>query len=94
MKAKTKPNLYRQAQRFADVTKMLIAKGNMNRAKHCLQLAEKIFVNGPFQVKNVISNIYLYSISSFIEMKQFDAKDLLPELLKIEYYKQVNTSGV
>ena len=94
MKAKSKPNIYKQAQHFADVTKTLIAKGNINRAKKCLQIAEEIFVNGTSEVKNAISNIYLYSVSSFMEMHHCNIKGLLPSSLKNEYYKQVNASGL
>ena len=94
MKAKSKSNIYMQAQRFADVTRMLIAKGNIIRAKKCLQIAEDIFVNGTSEVKNVISNIYLYSVSSFMEIHHCNVKGLLPTNLKIENYKQVNASGL
>lgn len=94
MKVKSKPNIYRQAQHFADVTKMLIATGNINRAKKCLQIAESIFSNGTEEVKNIISNIYLYSLSSFMEIHHCNIRGLLPNNLKNEYYKQVNASGV
>ncbi len=52
MKDKSKPNIYRQAQHFADVTKMLLAKGKINRAKKCLQIAEDIFNKGTSEIKN------------------------------------------
>lgn len=94
MKDKSIPNIYKQTQHFADVTKMLIAKGNINRAKKCLQKAEEIFVNGTSEVKNVISNIYLFSVSSFMEIQHCNVKELLPSNLKNEYYKQVNASGI
>ena len=56
MKTRSKPNIYKQAQRFADVTKTFISKGNVSRAKKCLQIAEYNFVNGTSQIKNIISN--------------------------------------
>ncbi len=94
MNTKSKPNIYKQAQNFADVTKTLIAKGNINRAKKCLQIAEEIFVNGTSEVKNAISNIYLYSVSSFMEIHNCNIKGLLPASLQKEYIKQVNASGL
>jgi hypothetical protein len=94
MKAKSKPNIYRQAQHFADITKRLIASGNIHRAKKCLQIAEDIFVNGTAEVKNVITNIYLHSVSGFMEMHHCNIKGLLPGNLKNEYYKQVYASGL
>jgi len=94
MNVKSKPYIYKDAQRFANLTKKLFASGKINRAKKCLQFAEEIFVNGTSQVKNIISNIYLYSVSSFMELNHFNTKELLPPSLKTEYYKQVNASGV
>lgn len=94
MNTKSKPNIYKQAQNFADVTKTLIAKGNINRTKKCLQIAEEIFVNGTSEVKNAISNIYLYSVSSFMEIHNCNIKGLLPASLQKEYIKQVNASGL
>lgn len=94
MKGKTTTNNYKQAQRFADVTKVLIARGNMQRAKQCLQIAEDLFNNGTSEIKNVISNVYLFSVSSFIETHHCSIKNLLPNFLQREYYKQVNSSGI
>jgi hypothetical protein len=94
MKAKSKPNIYKQTQHFADVTKMLIAKGNIHRAKKCMQIAEEIFVNGTSEIKNAILSIYLHSVSSFMEIHHCNIKGLLPTNLKNEYYKQVNASGL
>lgn len=94
MKVKSKPNIYKQAQHFADVTKKLIAKGNIARAKKCLQKAEHIFNNGTSEIKNVISNIYVFSVSSFMEIHHCSIKELLPQSLHNEYYKQVNASGI
>jgi len=94
MKGKTKPSIYNQAQRFANLTKTLIMKGKIQRAKRCLQKAEFMFNNGTSEIKNAISNVYLFSISSFMEMHHCNIKGLLPSSLQAEYYKQVNASGV
>lgn len=94
MKVKAKASIYKQAQQFAAVTKMLITIGNINRAKKCLQRAEDIFIHGTDEVKNVISNIYLYSVSGFMEIHHCNIKEMLPDNLKNEYYKQVNAAGV
>lgn len=94
MKVHEKPNIYTQAQRFADVTKALIVSGNVQRAKRCLQKAENIFNSGTSEIKNVISNVYLFSVSSFMELHRCNIKGLLPNSLQKEYYKQVNTSGL
>jgi flagellin-specific chaperone FliS len=91
---KSRKNIYKQAQRFADVTKELIATGNMNRARKCLQKAEDIFISGSEEVQNAISNIYLYSVSCFMETHHCNIKSLLPSNLQNEYYKQVNAPGI
>ena len=35
--------VYKQAERFAEITKRAIISGNINRAKKCLTLAEKLY---------------------------------------------------
>ena len=94
MKDRSKLNIYRQAQHFADVTKLLLATGNIQRAKKCLEKAEDIYVNGTAEIKHIISNIYLFSVSGFMEMNHFNLKELLPANLKSNYYKQVYSSGL
>ena len=87
-------NVYDQMQRFANITKQLIIIGNINRAKHCLQIAEDIFNSGNNEIKNVVTNVYLFSVSSFMELHHCSIKNLFPATLQKEYYKQVNTSGL
>ena len=94
MKATTAMNIYQQAQRYADITKALIRKGNIQRAKIYLLKAENIFNTGTAEIRNVITNVYLFSVSGFIERHHCNIKSLLPESLRNEYYKQVNTSGL
>lgn len=94
MKENSKSNIYKQTQRFADVTKKLIQLGHIKLAKRCLLEAENIFKNGTTEIRNVISNIYVFSISSYMELHHCNIKELLPPNLQIEYYKQVNASGI
>lgn len=39
-------NIYKQAQRFADVTKSFIISGNILRAIRSMQVAENLFTKG------------------------------------------------
>ncbi len=94
MKVQKKPNIYKQAHRFADVTKTLIMKGKMVRVKKCLQMAEEMFNKGSYETRNLISNVYLYSVSSFMEMHHCRIKGLLPNALLNEYKHQINASGL
>jgi hypothetical protein len=94
MKNKSHQNIYSQMQRFADITKFLIASGNIGRAKRCLNTAEEIFSKGNSEIKNAITNVYVYSVSTFIELHKCNIRNLFPDLLKSEYQKQVRSSGL
>jgi len=94
MKYNTQKNIYKQTQRFAEITKTLIMIGNINRAKHCLQIAENIYKNGSSEIKNVIINVYVFSVSSFMEIHHCNIRNLFPQSLHLEYQKQVKASGI
>ncbi|KAF2342174.1 DUF7674 family protein [Flavobacterium tistrianum] len=87
-------SIYKQAERFAEITKKSIISGNIVRAKKCLALAERLFITGSIETKNAISNVYVFSVSSFMEMRHCNISHLFPQTLKAEYTKQVNASGV
>ena len=55
--------IYKQAERFSEITKKTIISGNISRAKKLLSIAEYLFETGSNETKNVISNVYLYSVS-------------------------------
>ena len=86
--------IYKQAERFAEITKTAIITGNISRAKKCLALAERLFISGSNETKIAISNVYIFSVSSFMELRHCSISNLFPETLKAEYIKQINTSGV
>ncbi|NDP28641.1 MAG: hypothetical protein GZ087_14655 [Flavobacterium sp.] len=85
---------YKQAERFAEITKRAIITGNIIRAKKCLILAEKLFETGNQETRNAISNVYVFSVSSFMELKNCSISNLFPKALKTEYIKPINTTGV
>ena len=86
--------IYKQAERFAEITKTAIITGNISRAKKCLALAERLFITGSIETKNVITNVYIFSVSSFLELRHCNISNLFPKSLKAEYIKQINASGV
>lgn len=86
--------IYKQAERFADITKAAIVSGNINRAKKCLALAEQLFITGSNETKNAISNIYVFSVSTFMELRHCSISNLFPKSLKAEYLKQINATSV
>jgi predicted transcriptional regulator len=94
MKTNTNQTIYSQLQRFADVTKLLIVRGNISRAKRCLGIAEQLFSTGNNEVRNAITNVYLFSVSSFMELHKCSIRNLFPDNLKAAYKKQVSVSGI
>ena len=86
--------IYQQAERFAEITKAAIVLGNTSRAKKCLALAERLFVTGSFETKNAITNVYIFSVSSFMELRRCSFSNLFPQSFKAAYIKQINTTGV
>lgn len=87
-------SIHAKAQKFADITKELIITGNISRAKKCLEVAEKLLLTGTAETKGVISNVYVFSVSSFMEIHHCSIANLFPASLRQEYIKQINTSGI
>jgi hypothetical protein len=83
-----------KAVQFAEITKNLIRKGNIPRAKKCLSVAEQLLITGNAETKNAISNIYVFSVSTFMEIHNCAIANLFPPMLKKEYTAQINASGV
>lgn len=94
MKEKEIPNIYSQAQRFADVTKILIINGNIKRAMRCIRVADDLFRKGNTELKNAISKVYVCSLSHFMEMHSCNIRGLFPKNLRKEYFKQLNTARI
>lgn len=86
--------IYNQAERLAEITKTFIISGNIERAKKCLAVADKLLVTGSSETKNAISNVFVFSVSSFMELRRCSIANLFPQNLKLEYTKQINTFGV
>lgn len=86
--------VYKQAERFAEITKTAIITGNIVRAKKCLALAERLLETGGSETKNAISNVYVFSVSSFMELRHCSISNLFPKSLKVEYIRQITSSGV
>lgn len=79
-----------QAQRFAEITKSAIISGNISRAKKFLNIAENLLENGNNEIKNAISNVYIYSVSNFMKMKNCTISNLFPKSFNDNHNKQIN----
>jgi len=86
--------VYKQAERFAEITKRAIISGNINRAKKCLTLAEKLLETGSNETRIALSNVYVFSVSTFMELHHCTISNLFPKSLKAEYKRQINTSSI
>lgn len=88
----TKPatGIYKQMQKFADLTRMMIARNDMPRVKKCLDFAENLLINGNKQTKNAVAMVYVYAVSGTLELNHCNIGALFPKTLKAEYIKQIN----
>lgn len=86
--------IYKQAERFAAITNKAIISGNIVRAKKLLNIAEDLLETGSHETKEVIATVYVYSVSTFMEIRHCSISNLFPKGLKTEYIKQINTSSV
>jgi hypothetical protein len=87
-------SVYKQAERFAEITKTAIISGNITRAKKCLALAERLLISGSTETKTVIANVYVFSVSTFMELRHCTISNLFPKSLREEYLKQINATSV
>lgn len=83
-----------KASQLAELTKNFIRSGHIARAKKCLDIAELLFTTGSDETKNAIGNIYVNSVSTFMEVRRYSVPKLFPPFLRKEYIVQVNASGV
>ena len=83
-------NVYNQMQRMADLTITMVLSGKMARAKKFLDTAEKLFLKGNFQTRNAVSNVFVYKLSTVLELHHGNLRALLPGSLHKEYVKQIN----
>lgn len=94
MKNKSSQTQCMQMQRFANITKLLIKRGNIERARRCLNIAGEMYEQGTAELRNTIVNVYVFSVSTFLEIHHCSIANFFPKSLKAEYYKQVNASGI
>lgn len=95
MKKEKQEDIYKRMQRFADLTKIMIYNNQADRVKKCFVIAEKLLQTGNNELKNAVLNVYLFSISSYLELQGEDGRQILnyfPELLRQEYNHQIIAS--
>jgi hypothetical protein len=90
MKKGNNNGIYNQMQRMAGLTIALVLSGKIVRAKKFLDTAEKLFLNGNYQTRNAVANVFIYNISSVLELHHYNVQTLFPRTLQTEYIKQNN----
>lgn len=81
---------------FVDYTRHAVEEHNFSVAKKCFNLADKIYCNGDSQVKVLIENSFIYSMSSFMPAdwhERLKLRIIIPARLYSLYLKQVMQSG-
>ncbi len=87
-------SLIKKMERLAEITISSLQLGKITRVKRCLQFAEELLTKGNSEMKNAITNVYLYSVSNYMEINRIAISKMLPNSLHKEYVKQINASGV
>lgn len=90
MKKGNNNSVYNQMQRMAELTVVMVLAGKLIRAKRFLDTAEKLFSSGNFQTRNAVANVFVYDISTILELHHYNVQSLLPVSLQKEYIKQSN----
>lgn len=92
---KTKQSIYKRMQKFADLTNKMIAEKNINRVKKAFNYAEELLLTGNNELKNAVLNVYLFSISSKLEIQDEEGRKVLnylPGLLRQGYHCKIVAS--
>jgi len=90
MKNRSNNSVYDQMQRMAELTIAMVLAGKLQRAKKFINAAEKLFLSGNYQSRTAVSNVYLYDVTTILELHHYNMQTLLPQSLQKEYTKQSN----
>lgn len=87
-------SLIKKMERLAEITISSLQLGKITRVKRCLEIAEDLLLKGNSEMKNAITNVYVFSVSHYMEFNSIAISKFFPKTLYKEYVKQINTSGV
>jgi hypothetical protein len=91
MKKVNNKGIYGQMQRMAELTVTTVLDGKLVRAKKFLDAAEHLLINGNFQTRNAVFNVFLYHVSGILQLHYRNFQPLFPEKLRVEYIRQINS---
>jgi hypothetical protein len=84
-------SIYNHMQRMAELTVTMVLTGKLQRAKRFMESAERLFLSGNYQSRTAVSNVYLYDLTTILELHHYNVQTLLPQSLRKEYIKQINS---
>lgn len=88
--------IYVAMNSFTDFTRHAVEDHNMNLAKRCFTIAEKLYREGDSLVRLLIENCFVYSFSLFMprnRQEKLILESIIPSTLYNLYVKQVSTGG-
>lgn len=74
-----------------------IFKGQKNEVKKLYGKVEHLFVKGNEYTRTLIANKFIFPLSQLLEMNYSWGREylnLFPPQLKVEYYRQINSSAI
>jgi len=72
-------------QDMAFKTNELLAMGNISQAKMLIDWAAEMYEDGEEQVRSLVSNVYVFSVATHIELQGTHLLELLPQSFKNEF---------
>lgn len=93
--AKSSPSIYQLVQAFLQLTCHKVKEHNYRAAKHCFQLADKLYEQGNAIVRCAIENVFVFSLDKvFIQADEpVRVRSLVPGSLYSAYIRQVMQHG-
>ena len=88
--------IYVAMNSFSDYTRAAVESHNMNLAKRCFAMAEKLYKEGDGLVKMLIENCFVFSFSLFMPRDRNEmliVESIIPASLYNLYVKQVSAGG-
>lgn len=96
---KSSNTIYTSVQCLADFTRNMVKQHNYSMTRRCFIVAAKLHVKGNEMVKQVLENVFVYSLSSlFCSCENCKERNVvqaaLPGSLHKIYVQQITSSGI
>lgn len=96
LSTKASLEIYVSMNSFTDYTRAAVVERNMQLAKRCFAIAEKLYKEGDSLVRLLIENCFVHSFSLFMPREKNElvlVESMIPASLFNLYVKQVNAAG-